>query len=124
MSVRPIVRLAATALPRLYAAWMDFVWRTSRVEAAGLGDVRALLAGEGGCVALLFHEDALLAAWTCRRLGLRPATLVSTSDEENAVERSMPVVTMPTCAVCPTRPAATKRGQSSRRGSAFAMCRR
>ena len=50
--------------------------------------------------------------------------LVSTSEEENAVERSIPQVTMPTCSVCPINPAATKRGRSSRRGQDFARWRR
>lgn len=77
---RPIVRLAARLLPPLYTAWMAFVWRTSRVEDAGLGGLRELLVLHDGCVALVFHEDALFAPWACRRLGLRPATLVSVSD--------------------------------------------
>jgi lysophospholipid acyltransferase (LPLAT)-like uncharacterized protein len=77
---RPLVRVAASLLPPLYAAWMTFVWRTSRVEDAGLGRLRELLARHDGCVALVFHEDALLAPFACRRLGLRPATLVSVSD--------------------------------------------
>ncbi len=50
--------------------------------------------------------------------------LVSTSADENAVERSMPHETMPTCTVCPMSPQATKRGQSSRRGSAALALRR
>ncbi len=50
--------------------------------------------------------------------------LVSTSDEENAVDMSMPQVTMPTCAVWPTRPAAAKRGQSPRSGTDLARCLR
>ena len=50
--------------------------------------------------------------------------LVSTSDEENAVDMSMPQVTMPTCSVWPISPAATKRGQSARRGTDLARCRR
>ena len=84
---RPIVRLAATAIPRLYAAWMAFVWRTSRVEDAGLGGLRDVVAAHEGCVALVFHEDTLLAAWACRRLGLRPATLVSASDAGEVASR-------------------------------------
>jgi lysophospholipid acyltransferase (LPLAT)-like uncharacterized protein len=85
--LRPIVRVAATALPSLYAAWMGFVWRTSRVEDAGLGGLRELVAAHDGCVALVFHEDALLSAWACRRLGLRPATLVSVSDAGEIASR-------------------------------------
>ena len=86
-SVRPIVRLAATAVPRLYAAWMACVWRTSRVEDAGLGGLRDLVLAHDGCVALVFHEDVLLAAWACRRLGLRPTTLVSVSDAGEVASR-------------------------------------
>ena len=86
-AARPIVRLAATVVPRLYAAWMDCVWGTSRVEDAGLGGLRDLVAAHDGCVALVFHEDALLAAWACRRLGLRPTTLVSVSDAGEVASR-------------------------------------
>jgi lysophospholipid acyltransferase (LPLAT)-like uncharacterized protein len=84
---RPLARVAATALPRVYTVWMAFVWRTSRVEDAGLGRLRDLVAAHGGCVALVFHEDALLSAWACRRLGLRPVTLVSRSDAGEVASR-------------------------------------
>lgn len=86
-STRPIARLAATVVPRLYAAWMAFVWRTSRVEDLGLSSVTEVVAAHDGCVALVFHEDALLAAWACHRLGLRPATLVSRSDAGEVATR-------------------------------------
>jgi 3-deoxy-D-manno-octulosonic-acid transferase len=81
------VRLSATALPGLYAAWMAFVWHTSRVEDAGLESLHDIVAAHDGCVALVFHEDALLSAWACRRLGLRPATLVSVSDAGEVAHR-------------------------------------
>ncbi len=84
---RPIVRLAAATLPHLYAAWMSFVWRTSRVEDAGLGSVGELLRARDGCVALVFHEDVLIAPWACRRLGLRPTTLASVSDAGEVASR-------------------------------------
>lgn len=82
-----LVRLAAATLPHLYAAWMSFVWRTSRIEDAGLGSLPALLRAHEGCVALLFHEDVLIAPWACRRLGLRPVTLVSVSDAGEVASR-------------------------------------
>jgi lysophospholipid acyltransferase (LPLAT)-like uncharacterized protein len=77
---RPLARLAALALPALHQAWMRLVWRTSRVEDAGLGRLREIAARHGGAVALVWHEDLLLAPYACARLGLRPATLVSVSD--------------------------------------------
>ena len=43
--------------------------------------------------------------------------LVSTSELEKGVDRCRPQVTMPTCAVWPSRPAAAKRGRSRRLGS-------
>jgi lysophospholipid acyltransferase (LPLAT)-like uncharacterized protein len=79
--------LAALLVARLYDAWMSFVWRTSRVEDRGLSTVHEVVAVHGGCVALVFHEDALLAAWACHRLGLRPATLVSRSDAGEVATR-------------------------------------
>ena len=42
--------------------------------------------------------------------------LVSTSEEENAVERFMPCITAAMCTVWPTSAQARKRGRSSRRG--------
>jgi len=86
-STRPIVRLAAAVVPRLYGAWMGFVWRTSRVEDLGLSGLHEIVAAHDGCVALVFHEDTLLASWACRRLGLRPATLVSRSDAGEIASR-------------------------------------
>jgi hypothetical protein len=77
---RPLLALAGALLPRLYRAWMRLVWRTSRIEDAGLGALREVAARGPGCAALVWHEGALLAPFACERLGLRPATLVSRSD--------------------------------------------
>src|SRR5262245_44163757 len=77
---RPLAALAARALPGLHQAWMALVWRTSRVEDAGLGRLREIAARSGGAVALVWHEDLLLAPYACARMGLRPSTLVSVSD--------------------------------------------
>jgi 3-deoxy-D-manno-octulosonic-acid transferase len=66
---------------------MAFAWRTSRVEDRGLCGLREIVAAHDGCVALVFHEDALLAAWACRRLRLRPVTLVSRSDAGELASR-------------------------------------
>jgi lysophospholipid acyltransferase (LPLAT)-like uncharacterized protein len=77
---RALARLAAAALPPLHQAWMRLVWRTSRVEDAGLGRLAAIAAERGGCVVLVWHEQALAAPFASARLGLRPATLASVSD--------------------------------------------
>jgi hypothetical protein len=66
---------------------MALVWRTSRVEDAGLGSLREIAARHGGAVALVWHEDLLLAPFACARLGLRPATLVSVSDAGEVAAR-------------------------------------
>jgi len=79
--------LAATALPALVLAYLRLVWRTSRVEDAGLGRAGALAAEHGCAIALVWHEQALVAPMACRALGLRPATLVSRSDAGEVAAR-------------------------------------
>ncbi len=66
---------------------MALVWRTSRIEDAGLAGLREIAARHGGAVALVWHEDLLLAPFACARLGLRPATLVSVSDAGEVAAR-------------------------------------
>jgi lysophospholipid acyltransferase (LPLAT)-like uncharacterized protein len=66
---------------------MGLVWRTSRVEDAGLGRLREIAVRHGGAVALVWHEDLLLAPYACARMGLRPATLASTSDAGEVAAR-------------------------------------
>ena len=68
---------------------MALVWRTSRVEDAGLGRLGEIATRYGGAVALVWHEDALVAPFACARLGLSPATLVSVSDAGEIAARML-----------------------------------
>ena len=61
---------------------------------------------------------------TARMMSVKSGPLVSTSDEENGVERLMPYITTPMCAAWPMSPATMKRGRSRRRGQVCAMRRR
>ena len=57
-----------------------------------------------------------LGASAARMLSVNSGPLVSTSDEENGVDRFMPYITTPMCSVWPMSPHSTKRGRSRRRG--------
>lgn len=63
---RPFVALLYAVVPRLYVAYMWFVWKTSRVEDCGYGRGPELLRQSNGGVALFWHEEVFWVAWAYR----------------------------------------------------------
>jgi lysophospholipid acyltransferase (LPLAT)-like uncharacterized protein len=83
---RVLVAIAVAIVPRLYVAYMRFVWATSRVEILGCNphDVRAHY---GKQVILLWHEEVFFVAWAFRQF--RPSTLASRGDFGELVTRML-----------------------------------
>jgi len=78
---RVLVRLAVLVAPRIYRAYMGFVFATSRVHE---NDVRRRIAEVGrehdGVVCLLWHEEVFSVAYTYTFAGVRPHTLANAGD--------------------------------------------
>jgi lysophospholipid acyltransferase (LPLAT)-like uncharacterized protein len=81
----PLLALAQAIVPRLYVAYMWFVWKTSRVEDRGYGRSPALRDEHDGLVALLWHEEVFSVAWDYR--AVRPHTLASLGDSGEMITR-------------------------------------
>lgn len=71
--------LGVRLLPPLYHAYMALVWRTSRVEDAGLSRLHEIAAEHGGAVGLLWHEEVATVAYAYPHAGFAPHTLASVS---------------------------------------------
>lgn len=83
---RALVALACMVLPRVYTAYMRFVWWTSRVENEGfVASVRETARAHGGVVGVLWHEEVFSVAWAYREA--RPHTLASLGDAGEAITR-------------------------------------
>ncbi len=87
----PLSRLALAILPRLYMAYMHWVFRTSRVEGHDFGDrVRAIAEAHDGAVFLLWHEEVSTVAYAYGvYAGLQPTTLASAGDAGAVITRML-----------------------------------
>jgi lysophospholipid acyltransferase (LPLAT)-like uncharacterized protein len=81
---RFFLTLALATLPRMYMAWMWFVFRTSRVETIGL-DIEELRPAYGGAVGALWHDEVVTVAYAFRRF--HGHTLASTGDFGELIAR-------------------------------------
>jgi lysophospholipid acyltransferase (LPLAT)-like uncharacterized protein len=88
---RPVARLAVAVLPRLYVAYMRFVFATSRVEGDDFGPrLRRITEEHDGAVALLWHEEVFTVAYGYGvHAGLRAHTLASAGDAGEVVTRML-----------------------------------
>src|SRR2546428_9276397 len=75
---RPLLALALAVVPRLYLAYMWFVWKTSKVEDRGLSRLPGIRDQYDGFVALLWHEEVFSVAYSYRTLNGH--TLASAGD--------------------------------------------
>lgn len=66
---RPLVAFALFVVPRLFHAYMWIVWKTSKIEDHGISLVPAVRDEHDGVVCMVWHEEALLAAWDYGRFG-------------------------------------------------------
>jgi lysophospholipid acyltransferase (LPLAT)-like uncharacterized protein len=62
----PLFAILLAVVPRLYVAYMWFVWKTSWVEDCGYGRGPELLRQSNGGVALFWHEEVFWVAWAYR----------------------------------------------------------
>jgi len=74
---RVLRRLAVATLPRLYMAYMRFVYATSTVTDLGLEQLKDITREHGGSVGLLWHEEVFTVAYGYHYLGFTPHTLAS-----------------------------------------------
>lgn len=88
---RPLAALAVSVLPRLWFAYLDFVWKTSRVDDRSLATLREIYWSHGGVVALLWHEEVASVAYAYSRekLGFPPHTLASPGDAGEVITRML-----------------------------------
>jgi lysophospholipid acyltransferase (LPLAT)-like uncharacterized protein len=85
---RPLLALGLAVLPRLYTAYMWFVWKTSRVEDFGFpGLAVEILDAHGGFVGVLWHEEVFSVAWAWR--GIHGHTLASPGDAGEVITRML-----------------------------------
>jgi hypothetical protein len=85
---RPLLWLANALVPRLYVAYMWFVWKTSRVEDRGyLEHGPRLIKENDGLVCMLWHEEVFSVAWSYRHV--RPHTLASAGDAGEVIARML-----------------------------------
>src|SRR6188508_1632318 len=61
---RILVAIACAVLPRLYTAYMRFVWMTSRVEDHGISRLHELTEEHDGMVCALWHDEVFSVAWS------------------------------------------------------------
>jgi hypothetical protein len=79
------MRIAVAVLPRVYVAYMWFVWKTSRIEDCGLESLHAIIRANDGTVGLLWHEEVFSVAWAYRHF--RPHTLASLGDAGEVIAK-------------------------------------
>jgi lysophospholipid acyltransferase (LPLAT)-like uncharacterized protein len=75
--VEPLVALALAVVPRLYMAYMRFVYATSRVRVNDFRRLHDIIRDHDGTVALLWHEEVFTVAYGYRYMDLRGHTLAS-----------------------------------------------
>jgi len=75
---RVLLAVGKIVLPRLYVAYMWFVWKTSRIEDCGLESLHAIIREKDGAVGLLWHEEVFSVAYAYKHF--RPHTLASLGD--------------------------------------------
>lgn len=86
---KPLFWLGLHTLPRLYRAYMQLVWATSRVERNGLMRGHEIAAKYDGFVALTFHEEVLFLAYVYPRAGYRVHGLASVADAGAIISRTL-----------------------------------
>ena len=74
-------------MPRLYVAYMWFVWKTSRIEDCGYGGIGEIRDRYDGFVGMLWHEEVFGVAWNYRNV--RPHTLASLGDSGEIITRML-----------------------------------
>jgi lysophospholipid acyltransferase (LPLAT)-like uncharacterized protein len=76
-AVEPLVALAHAVVPRLYLAYMRFVYATSRIRSDDYLRLHQIIREHDGAVGLLWHEEVFTVAYGYHHLGFRPHTLAS-----------------------------------------------
>lgn len=84
---QPLLRVAEAVVPRLYVAYMAFVWATSRVEMCGWERAPAIADEHDGFVGLLWHDEVFSVAWAYR--AMRPHTLANLGDSGEMITRML-----------------------------------
>ncbi len=83
---RPLLWLAFTILPRVYLAYMWFVWKTSRVDNE-MESLKTARDENDGIICGLWHEEVFYVAWTYR--DLHGHTLASLGDAGEGITRAL-----------------------------------
>lgn len=87
---KQFVALAVIVLPRIYLAYMGFVFATSRVRFNNFLDLREISQRHDGAVAALWHEEVLTVAYAYgRHAGIRGHTLASHGDAGSIITRML-----------------------------------
>jgi lysophospholipid acyltransferase (LPLAT)-like uncharacterized protein len=82
---RALMAIAIAAIPRIYMAYMWFVWKTSRIEDRGAKRAHAIRDENDGVVCVLWHEEVFSVAWAYREWA--PHTLASIGDAGEIVAK-------------------------------------
>jgi lysophospholipid acyltransferase (LPLAT)-like uncharacterized protein len=84
---RTLMAIACVLVPRLYTAYMRFVWATSRVEDHGISRLHALTEEHDGMICALWHDEVFSVAWSYREFNGH--TLASVGDAGEVITRML-----------------------------------
>jgi lysophospholipid acyltransferase (LPLAT)-like uncharacterized protein len=89
--MKPLTWLGLALLPRLYVAYMSFVWATSRVDTNGFNYLHEISQKYDGAVALLWHEEVFTVAYAYGRgcFDFQPHTLASVGTSGEIITRML-----------------------------------